>query len=178
MIHTKEDKTIELLIRILVNLTIPIECLLSVDVITKNDFGRHIVFEINNLLASTKVAFTDNRATRVVIDFLKKNVDFEQKAKLSSEQCANISNSLLLLRNILHIPEDSNGQSLNYNGPSHAVQNQLLWNIFSQSVDKILIKLMTVPDAVSKNYTLVANLFFRVEVIFYYFLNCLIILRF
>ncbi|KAF9414680.1 hypothetical protein HW555_007458 [Spodoptera exigua] len=146
LIHAKEDATIELLIRILVNLTIPIECLLSVDVISRNDFGRHTIFEINNLLASTKVAFTDHRATKVVIDFLKKNVDCEQKSKLTSEQCTNISNSLLLLRNILHIPEEPSGQSPSYNGP-HAVQNQILWNIFSQSIDKILIKLMIIPDA-------------------------------
>ncbi|XP_075992234.1 timeless isoform X2 [Anticarsia gemmatalis] len=147
LIHAKEDITVELLIRILVNLTIPIECLLSVDVISKNDFGRHTIFEINNLLASTKAAFTDQRATKVIIDFLKKNVDFEQKAKLSTEQCTNISNSLLLLRNILHIPEDLSGQSPGFNGPIHTVQNQILWNIFSQSVDKVLIKLMTIPDA-------------------------------
>ncbi|CAD0196198.1 unnamed protein product [Chrysodeixis includens] len=147
LIHAKEDTTIELLIRILVNLTIPIECLLSVDVISRNDFGRHTIFEINNLLSSTKVAFTDQRATKVVIDFLKKNVDFEQKTKLSKEQCTNISNSLLLLRNILHIPEEPSSQSPNYNGPPHAVQNQILWNIFSQSIDKVLIKLMIIPDA-------------------------------
>lgn len=149
LLHAKEDITIELLIRILVNLTIPIECLLSVDVIAKNDFGRHTIFEINNLLSSTKAAFTDHRATKVIIDFLKKNIDFEQKVKLSDQQCTNISNSLLLLRNILHIPEDTSGQSPGYNGANHAVQNQILWNIFSQSIDKILIKLMIIPDAVS-----------------------------
>lgn len=147
LIHAKEDATIELLIRILVNLTIPIECLLSVDIISRNDFGRHTIFEINNLLSSTKVAFTDQRATKVVIDFLKKNVDSENKKKLTSDHCTNISNSLLLLRNILHIPEEPHGQV--YNGPPHAKQNQILWNIFSQSIDKILIKLMIIPDAVS-----------------------------
>ncbi|KAG6454028.1 hypothetical protein O3G_MSEX008488 [Manduca sexta] len=155
LIHTKDDKTTELLIRILVNLTIPIECLLSVDVISQNDFGRHTIFEINNLLTSTKVAFTDHRATRVIIEFLKKNVDFEQKSKLSAEQCTNISNSLLLLRNILHIPEDNSNQSPSYNGTAHTVQNQILWNIFSQSIDKVLIKLMTIPDATKWAVTMV-----------------------
>lgn len=155
LIHAKEDVTIELLIRILVNLTIPIECLLSVDVISKNDFGRHTIFEINNLLASTKAAFTDHRATKVIIEFLKKNLAFEQKANLSSEQCTNISNSLLLLRNILHIPKESSSQSSSLNGPTHAVQNQILWNIFSQSIDKVLIKLMIMPDAVSDEKILI-----------------------
>lgn len=149
LIHAKDEATIELLIRILVDLTIPIECLLSVDVISRNDFGRHTIFEINNLLSCTKVAFTGLRATKVVIEFLKKNVDCEQKTRLTSDQCTNITNSLLLLRNILHIPEEPSGQSLSYNGPPHAIQNQILWNIFSQSIDKILIKLMIIPDAVS-----------------------------
>lgn len=149
LIHTKDDKTIELLIRILVNLTIPIECLLSVDEISKNDFGRHTIFEINNLLATTKMAFTDQRATKVVIDFLKKNFDLEQKTMLTIEQCTNISNSLLLLRNILHIPEKTPTRSPTFNGPVHSIQNQIIWNIFSQSIDKVLIKLMIIPDAVS-----------------------------
>lgn len=150
LIHAKEDTTVELLTKILVNLTIPVECLLSVELISQTDFGRHTVYEINNLLASTKAAFTDHRTTRIVIEFLKKNVDIDQKAKLSLEQCTNISNCLLLLRNILHIPEDNSGQSPSYNGSNHTVQNQILWNIFSQSIDKILIKLMVTSDAVSE----------------------------
>lgn len=168
LINAKEDATIELLIRILVNLTIPIECLLSVEVISRNDFGRHTIFEINNLLSSAKIAFTDHRATKVVLDFLKKNVDCEQKAKLTSYQCTNISNSLLFLRNILHIPEEPTRQSPSYNGPPHAIQNQILWNIFSQSVDKILIKLMIISDAVSHtklctyNYNCKVNIIFKI----------------
>lgn len=153
LLHAKEDKTIELLIRILVNLTIPVECLLSVDVISKNDFGRHTIFEINNLLSTTKVAFADHLATKVVIVFLKKNLITARKCELSTEQCTNISNSLLLLRNILYIPEDH--QTSNYNGSLHVVQNQILWNIFSQSVDKVLIKLMTIPDATKWAVTMV-----------------------
>lgn len=149
MINTKDDKTVELLIKILVNLTIPVECLLSVDTVAKTDIGRHTVFEINNLLSSTKIATTDYRATKVIIDFLKKNAHSDQKPNLSPEQCTNISNTLLFLRNILHIPEDLNCLSATYGGPPHTVQNQLLWNLFSQSIDKVLIKLMTIPDAVS-----------------------------
>lgn len=159
LIHAEDDKTIELLVRVLVNLTIPIECLLSVDIISKTDFGRHTVFEINNLLVTTKAAFTDQRATRVITEFLKKNMD--QKARLSLEQCTNISNSLLLLRNILHIPEENSGQSPNYNSPSRAIQNQILWNIFHQGIDEVLIKLMIIPDAVSTLLKLLDTSFCR-----------------
>ncbi|XP_059048859.1 protein timeless isoform X2 [Achroia grisella] len=155
LIHAKEDKTIEYIIKILVNLTIPVECLLSIEALIQNDFGRHTMFEINNLLLSTKSAFTDNRTTRVVIEFIKKNVDIDQKTKLSAEQCSNISNCLLLLRNVLHIPEETSNQSPSYNGSNHTVQNQILWNLFSQSIDKILIKLMTLPDATHWGVTMV-----------------------
>ncbi|CAG4944884.1 unnamed protein product [Colias eurytheme] len=154
LINVKDDKTIELLIKILVNLTIPVECLLSVETISHTDIGRHTIFEINSLLASTKSAFIDHRATKVVIEFLKKNSDVEQKPKLSSESCTNISNTLLFLRNILHIPEDVNSIS-NYNNPPYTIQNQILWNIFSQSIDKILIKLMTIPDSINWGVTMV-----------------------
>ncbi|XP_063617783.1 protein timeless-like isoform X1 [Cydia splendana] len=154
LIHAKEDKTIELLVRILVNLSIPIECLLSVEVTSQSDFGLHIVFEINQLLTATKAAFTGPRATKVVVDFLKKNVDPGQ-AVVSPEQCTNISNSLLLLRNILHIPEDVKSPISGNNGPGHAVQNQILWNMFSQSVEKVLIKLMIIPEATNWGVTMV-----------------------
>ncbi|XP_045535378.1 protein timeless isoform X2 [Papilio machaon] len=155
LINAKEDKTIELVIKILVNLTIPIECLLSMDAISKTGFGRHTIFEVNNLLATTKLALTDHRATKVIIEFLKKNSNLEQKSKLSSEQCVNISNTLLFLRNILYIPEHVSELSLAYNGSQHSVQNQLLWNLFSQNFDIVLIKLMCMPDATNWAVTMV-----------------------
>lgn len=147
-LHAKENKTIELSIKILENLTKPMHCLLSEDVITKTDFGRQATFEINNLLTSSKAAFIDLRVTKVIIDFVKKNMDGEEK--LSVEQCSNINSSLLLLRNILLIPEENTRYSTKYDSV-HTVQNQIIWNIFSQGIDKILIKLMTIPDAVSHN---------------------------
>ncbi|XP_061707871.1 protein timeless-like isoform X1 [Cydia pomonella] len=154
LIHAKEEKTIELLVRILVNLSIPIECLLSVEVTSQSDFGLHTVFEINQLLTATKVAFTGPQATKVVVDFLKKNV-YPDQPKVSPAQCTNISNSLLLLRNILHIPEDVKSPISGNNGSGHAVQNQILWNMFSQSVDKVLIKLMIIPEATNWGVTMV-----------------------
>lgn len=144
IIETKDDKTVELLIKILVNLTIPIECLFSVEAISRTDVGRHAIFEINNLLDATKSAFTDHRVPKVLVDFLKKNVDLEQSVKLTPEQSGNVANALLLLRNVLHIPEEHAGAATN-----HTVQNRILGNFFSQSIDKVLIKLMTIPEAVS-----------------------------
>ncbi|XP_050361503.1 protein timeless [Nymphalis io] len=155
LINTKDDKIIELLIKILVNLTIPVECLLSVDTVNKTDIGRHAIFEINNLLSSIKTAITEQSVCKVIIDFLKKNADVESVSNLNKKQCTNISNTLLFLRNILHIPEDTNNLNSTFTNPTHTVQNQLLWNLFSQSIDKILIKLMTIPDATHWGVTMV-----------------------
>ncbi|XP_048487863.1 protein timeless isoform X2 [Plutella xylostella] len=150
IIETKDDKTVELLIKILVNLTIPIECLFSVEAISRTDVGRHAIFEINNLLDATKSAFTDHRVPKVLVDFLKKNVDLEQSVKLTPEQSGNVANALLLLRNVLHIPEEHAGAATN-----HTVQNRILGNFFSQSIDKVLIKLMTIPEAAHWSVTMV-----------------------
>lgn len=149
LIHTKDEKTIELLITIFVNLTIPVECLLSLETTVKTEFGKHTIYEINSLLASTKSALTDHRVTKVIIDFLKKNAEVGQSTKLSIDQRANICNTLLFLRNVLHVPEQVNIVSSNCNGPPHAVQNRILWNLFSQNIDNVLLKLIKIPDAVS-----------------------------
>lgn len=154
LIHAKEDKTIELLIDIFVNLSIPVECLITIDSVPKSDFGRHIIFELNSLLQASKAAFTDRRASKALIDFLKKNLDRGRQGRLPPEPCNNICNCLLLLRNILHIPEASDCNSGHGNsGPS--LQNQILWNLFSQSIDKILIRLMIIPEAHCWSVTMV-----------------------
>lgn len=55
-----------------------------------------------------------------------------QVDELSTYECEGVSDGLLLLRNILHIAHNDAG-----------VQNQILWNLFAHSLDKILLYLMT-----------------------------------
>ncbi|GBP40332.1 Protein timeless [Eumeta japonica] len=126
------------------NLTIPVECLLSVETLSKSDCGRQTIFEVTNLLKTAKHAFSDHRTTKVVVDFVKKN--FETQDELTLEQSANINYCLLLLRNILHIPEELKGSIQN----ERTLQNQIVWNVFSQSLDKVLTKLMVMPEAYAK----------------------------
>lgn len=52
--------------------------------------------------------------------------------ELSNDECEGVSDGLLLLRNILHIAHQDAG-----------IQNQILWNLFAHSLDKILLHLMT-----------------------------------
>lgn len=135
LINVKEYRLIDKIIRILVNITIPIECLLTNNVL-KTDLEQNKINDLNKLLASSKESFTDVRTTRAVVDYMKNII--EKDSRLTYEQCDSINNCLLLLRNILHIPENGNA--------STTMQNKILWNLFTLSIDKLLIYLLSCPQ--------------------------------
>lgn len=124
------------IVRILVNLTVPVECLLSVEIMSQTEAGRVTICELNKLLYSSKEAFNELKSTKAVVDYMK-NI-LEKKTSLSNEQCDCVNNCLLLLRNILHIPEVTI-----FCRYGSLMQNQIIWNLFTQSIDKWLIYLMS-----------------------------------
>lgn len=152
LIHVKDDtqpettKIIDTTIKILVNLTIPVEYLMPMEMVSRTDTGRHAIFEINQMLSSSKEAFADGRSTKAITDHMK--FIMERDVELNMEQCDGINNCLLLLRNILHIPEYrcsvSSAQLIH-----SSLQNQIIWNLFTQSIDKIIIFLLSCPQKVS-----------------------------
>lgn len=148
--NAKDAKILDTTIRLLVNLTVPVECLLPVQLISKSEVGRHTIWELNKLLVTSKEAFVEWKSTKAVIDYMK--CLLEKENKLSFENCSSINNCLLLLRNILHAPEGISvgGQELLPPPPttSHGatLQNQIIWNLFTQSIDKLLIYLMSCPQ--------------------------------
>ncbi|KAG5889809.1 hypothetical protein JTB14_031357 [Gonioctena quinquepunctata] len=159
LLHVKDDtrikdatKIIDTTIKILVNLTIPVEYLLSIETVSLTEVGKHTIFELNKLLATSKEAFTDSRSTKALVDHMKYIV--ETDSQLDFEQCDTINNCLLLLRNILHIPESKSPSS---NGPSSpfCMQNQIIWNLFTQSLDKIIIYLMSCSQKMFWGVTIV-----------------------
>lgn len=158
--NTKDEEILDSVIRILVNLTVPVECLFSVDIMYRTEVGRHTIFELNKLLHTSKEAFTDAKSTKSVVEYIKHIL--ESDSKLTPKKCDQINNCLLLLRNILHIPE-SNANYLmpstshNQPGGTHPVsmQNAILWNLFIQSIDKLLLYLMTCPQRAFWGVTMV-----------------------
>ncbi|XP_063236784.1 protein timeless isoform X2 [Bacillus rossius redtenbacheri] len=139
LINTKDNvKVLDATVRVLVNLTLPAECLLAVEPACRTDAGRIAVFEINHLLVTSKEAFADARVTRCVVEHMRGCL--EKEADLSPAECDSINNCLLLLRNVLHIPQWwGNG------GQRCRLQNQIMWNLFTHSVDKVMISLITGP---------------------------------
>ncbi|XP_036329059.1 protein timeless [Rhagoletis pomonella] len=157
--NTKDDAVLDSVIRILVNLTVPVECLFSVDVMYRTEVGRHTIFELNKLLYTSKEAFTDPKSTKSVVEYMKHLL--ESDSKLSLQKCDKINNCLLLLRNVLHIPETNVNLVMpsahSQQGGSHPVsmQNAILWNLFIQSIDKLLLYLMTCPHRAFWGVTMV-----------------------
>lgn len=144
LINVKDPKLIDIMIRILVNLTMPVECLFSTKVMMRTEIGRHTVYDLTMLLTNCKESFTDARATRAVVEHMKNVID--NGNKLLYEQCDSINNCLLLLRNILHIPENnSNGMGLSIERKNHttSMQNKIIWHLFMISIDKLLLFLMS-----------------------------------
>ncbi|XP_068151908.1 protein timeless [Drosophila tropicalis] len=154
--NAKDDAVLESVIRILVNLTVPVECLFSVDVMYRTEVGRHTIFELNKLLYTSKEAFTDPKSTKSVVEYMKHIL--ESETKLSPHKCDQINNCLLLLRNILHIPE-THGHCvmamMQSSGAQISMQNTILWNLFIQSIDKLMLYLMTCPQRAIWGVTMV-----------------------
>lgn len=139
LLNAKDPTILDTVVRLMVNLTVPIECLLSVDVMSRTEIGRHTIYELNRLLYTSKEVFVDLKVTKAIIDHMKSIL--ENDHKLSLTQCESINNCLLLFRNILHIPES--GQDSQHQQPYTSMQNQIIWNLFTQSIDKLLIHLMS-----------------------------------
>ena len=56
--------------RLLVGLTVPVECLVCVDSSTQSPAVQHVVHELTQLLYNAKEAFLEPRATRSILDHL------------------------------------------------------------------------------------------------------------
>ena len=124
-------------IRLLVNLTVPVECLCPLDTLQQSESGKQIVFELTSSLCQTKEVFRDSRTTYVITDWLGRIIN---QTNLAVSEVNLVNNCLLLIRNILHIPDTMPPGNQSPQRCSH--QNQILWNLFAQNLDKILLDLI------------------------------------
>lgn len=195
--------------RLLAELTTPTECLICIDASSNRSSTsqRIVIHELSQLLYSIKEAFLEPSAFEVVIDHLHELLEkvtlyhfhllkhthtrgftcfdnvqhVTQKTTLSSEDCECVQHSLLLVRNILHLPQRprntvvdvesatssaaqqpshaqtphqvparSNGSSCTTTDCCNSQENQrLLWNLFAQKLDRLLINLLASPQKVN-----------------------------
>lgn len=142
LINTKDPKTLDSAIRLLINLTVPIEYLFSVGAMSRTEIGRHTIYDLHRLLLTCKEAFVNFKATKSIIDHMSVTLEAIEDEKLDSTQVDSINNCILLLRNILHISENV-PQSQHHQHTS--MQNQIVWNLFTLNIDKLLLQLMKSP---------------------------------
>lgn len=142
LVSAKDKQLISVSIRIFINLTTPAECMYanSIDIMQKTEVGRQTVADLNELLSESKKSFADMRSIRAVVDYMKSIL--EKDSKLSSVQCDSVNNCLLLLRNILHIP-DSKPSECDEPENQTKHQNEIIWNLFTLNIDKLLLYLMS-----------------------------------
>jgi len=126
-------------VRLLVNLTVPVECLCPLEVLSKTEVGLQTVTELTNSLLRTKEVFCDRRTTRGILEMLTK---YSSKDKdLNTDEVGLVTNCLLLVRNILHVPDVEPSRSPRASKKC-SYQNQIMWNLFAQNLDKAILDLI------------------------------------
>lgn len=147
LINVRDDRKItDTTIKVLADLTTPVECLLPIELMSKTETGRSTIIELNWLLISCKETFLDPRGTRRIIDHIRdilcKGTCIEcfKGDGLSEGDYDVLTDCVILLRNIFHIPD-----SMINTAEGFSEQNQILWNLFAQNFDKVIIEMMTGP---------------------------------
>jgi hypothetical protein len=120
------------------------------------------MYELNQLLYNAKESFLDPRTTRSLIDHIVRvleNVfsdicinthsslfDFINfllsQQPVSTEDSESVNDSLLLIRNILHVPERPLSSIFQNYSNECSQQNRVVWNLFVQGFDRLLINLL------------------------------------
>ncbi|XP_076323972.1 protein timeless-like isoform X1 [Tachypleus tridentatus] len=148
LVHEKYDKDIfKVAVRLLVNLTLPLECLVPVDIASKTPSGKSTIIKLHHCLLEGRKAFLDVRSTAAVIKSIKDTLLTEKEGSSLKESGSTfVNNCLLLLRNILHIPDKID--TVKYGVDESVflewqnIQNKLVWNLFVQGLDEALLLLV------------------------------------
>ncbi|XP_042227111.1 protein timeless-like isoform X2 [Homarus americanus] len=166
LVHIKEDRgLIEATVKVLQELMTPVECLMPAEIMSRNNEGHRIIHELESSIVSAKKLFLDTRVTKSIIDLMSSVL--QDSKILSLPECELINQCLLLVRNLLHV---SNIPSVHHkttysspaaakqqggNGPAIITEDQIMWNLFAQRFDNILIQLLTCDQQHLWNITMV-----------------------
>jgi len=133
----RED-VFNVVIRLLVNLTVPMECLVPKELLHTRQ-AKQIIYELNRNLIMTKEAFLDTNVSNTILQTMSGYLRDKNKS-LHTQDIAVVNNCLLLIRNILHIP-DNTRRPENCNNRS-SPHNHILWNLFRNNLDDVLLTMM------------------------------------
>nr|ANW48379.1 timeless [Euphausia superba] len=170
--HVKEDREVlEATVKVLQELMTPVECLIPMETMSRNCEGRRIIQELESSIMLHKKMFLDTRVTKAIVDLMGSTLQ-DSKKVLSMAECECINHCLLLVRNLLHVSNNSLVQEQqqkqrqqNHNQKSEAgmnngsasvlLEDQIMWNLFAQRFDNILIQIFTSHQQHLWNITIV-----------------------
>ncbi|XP_054721438.1 protein timeless-like isoform X2 [Uloborus diversus] len=146
IIYEKDPKIRAIGIRILVSLSMPVECLLPIEDIRNDTKSQNVRKKLILCTFTIKKAFLDACATLSLVSMMREAMIRAEKHSnaLEKEECIHLKNCLVLLRNLLHIPEDAKSSKESRLCLTHwlAVQKKLIWNIFVQGIDGALLMML------------------------------------
>ncbi|XP_075744868.1 timeless [Rhipicephalus microplus] len=159
LIHSQENPCIfRAVLRVLLRLTTPVECLIPMDLALQNKTAMDAIQNLHMLLLETKRSFLDIRSTETIMRVLKAKMKtvplveklgklWDQEPKdLTENDLEGLSNSLVLMRNLLHVPDKTESSRFGITEDAFedwlSVHNKLIWNLFVHGLDGVLILML------------------------------------
>ncbi|XP_045025531.1 protein timeless isoform X4 [Daphnia magna] len=150
LIHVNQPSIIRSTVELLIWLTIPVDCLIPAREMPADiSMPKFMVHEFTQFLCSAKAAFLDPNVTQAVVDRLSFCLTHQP---LTTRNCEFINYLLLLIRNVLYAPErhinitetEERMHPVGHDTASDgSQQRRLIWVLFAQGFDQILISLLT-----------------------------------
>ncbi|XP_063887933.1 protein timeless-like isoform X5 [Scylla paramamosain] len=183
LVHVKEEKGLmEATVKVLQELMTPVECLMPTETMSQNHEGKRIIYELETAIVNAKKLFLDTQVTKAIVDLMSSVL--QDSKILTLPECELINQCLLLVRNLLHVSSIQTPQqrAATFPGPTASVANssaaatpnlpvsagqqtgantsvltedQIMWNLFAQRFDNILIQLLTCNQQHLWNITMV-----------------------
>ncbi|XP_071541193.1 protein timeless isoform X2 [Panulirus ornatus] len=174
LVHVKDNGGLtEATVKVLQELMTPVECLMPAEVMRRNHEGQRIIHELESSIVMAKKLFLDTRVTKSIIDLMSSVL--QDSKILSLPECELINQCLLLVRNLLHVSNIPSAQrklsayssptansvaaiaskQQGGTGSSVLTEDQIMWNLFAQRFDNILIQLLTCDQQHLWNITMV-----------------------
>ncbi|CAL1282241.1 unnamed protein product [Larinioides sclopetarius] len=145
--HGKDAKVVATATRVLMSLSLPIEYLLPLEESMITPKHQNVRKQLATSSLAIKKAFLEVSATLSLVTILRETMIKSEKhlIPLKENDCNHLKNCLLLIRNILHIPECSgimDQKSSQMFLEWQSLQSKLIWNLFVQGIDGALLLML------------------------------------
>ncbi|RDD45345.1 Protein timeless-like protein [Trichoplax sp. H2] len=140
--HWKDAELLSLTIRLMVNLTQPAIVCFDGKIPKKDQNQSRYWLEIEKYLHAYKQAFNDSDLWAILTQQLGKTLQIPVDDR-DDDDLLFMERLLLLIRNLLHVPQDDNQE--NATNSDASLHDQLLWQMHSSGMNDLLIYIASSP---------------------------------